>query len=63
MAKDRPWSKKRPDTDELVWKIMQFELAHGPLEPWEIPLVAYDNGEVTIVSIQSYLRMYKAKDQ
>lgn len=62
MEKFPPWKKKRPDTDELGWQALQLTLAHGPLEPWEIPLVVYGEG-YTILSIDAYIRMYKKEDQ
>jgi hypothetical protein len=61
IEKYAPWRKVRPDTDELVWQALQLTLAHGPLEPWEIPLVVYGEN-LTILSIKAYIQIYKKED-
>ena len=62
MERYPPWVKYKFDTDELVWRTLQLTLAHGPLEPWEIPLVVYGSG-ITILSVKSYIKMYKVEDE
>ena len=64
---NKPWEKKKQDTEELQWRALQIALAYGPLEPWEIPLTVFDDivfgdNKRGLLGLQAYMEKYKAED-